>query len=109
MRLKREKVGIFNVTNSILLDDLLKISHLSEGIKGFYHSSVVLDDIPALTVNNSEKTDIRMGKKIYISFINENFLKKLNQREIVCAKNDGELIALGYLHDGFFKPKKVFN
>ena len=107
--LKRQEVGIFKEKNSILLDDLLKISHLSEGIKGFYHSSVVLDDIPALTVNNSEKTDIRMGKKIYISFINENFLKKLNQSEVVCAKNNEELIALGYLHDGFFKPTKVFN
>ena len=107
--LKRQEVGIFKEKNSILLDDLLKISHLSRGIKGFYHSSVVLDDIPALTVNNSEKTDIRMGKKIYISFLNENFFKKLNQEEIVYAKNNEEIIALGYLKNGFFKPKKVFN
>ena len=107
--LKRQEVGIFKEKNSILLDDLLKISHLSQGIKGFYHSSVVLDDIPALTVNNSEITDIRMGKKIYISFLNENFFKKFNQREIVYAKNNEELIALGYLQNGFFKPTKVFN
>ena len=107
--LKRQEVGIFKEKNSILLDDLLKISHLSKGIKGFYHSSVVLDDIPALTVNNSEKTDIRMGKKIYISFLNENFFKKLYQKEIICAKNNEELIALGYLQNGFFKPTKVFN
>ena len=81
LRLKREKVGIFNVTNSILLDDLLKISHLSEGIKGFYHSSVVLDDIPALTVNNEAISDIRMGKKINVSYLSDNTLKELKLYE----------------------------
>ena len=57
----------------------------------------------------ARRKKFRMGKKIYISFLNENFFKKLNQREIVYAKNDEELIALGYLQNGFFKPTKVFN
>ena len=106
--LKRTKVANFIEKNSILLDDLLKLSHLSDGIKGFYHSAVVLDDIPALTVNNVEKTNIRMGKKINISFLYENSFKEFQSKEIVYAKNNNELIALGYIENNFFKPKKVF-
>ena len=106
--LKRQEVGFFNKKNSILLDDLLKISHLTSGIKGFYHSSVVLDDIPALTVNNAEMADIRMGKKINTSLFYENSFKEFKTKKIVYAKNKEELVALGYIENNFFKPKKVF-
>tara|TARA_Y100000590_G_scaffold94404_1_gene106965 strand:- start:2018 stop:2935 length:918 start_codon:yes stop_codon:yes gene_type:complete len=109
LRLKREKVGIFNVTNSILLDDLLKIGHLSNEIKGFYPSSVVLDDIPALEVDNEEKNKIRMGKKIDISFLSKNSIEEFQTKKIIFAKNNNELIALGYIERNFFRPNKVFN
>ena len=107
--LKRQEVGIFKEKNSILLDDLLKISHLSEGIKGFYHSSVVLDDIPALTVNNEAICDIRMGKKINVSYLSDNTLKEFHFKKFVRVNNNNELIALGNIQNNFFIPKKVFN
>lgn len=106
--LERTKVGIFTKNNTILLDDLIKISHLSSAIKGFYHISKVLDDIPALEVNNAEVLSIKMGKKVDISFLSKNFYKKLNLEEFVYLKNNDELVALGHVQNNFFKPKKVF-
>ena len=106
--LERTKVGIFTKNNTILLDDLIKISHLSSAIKGFYHISKVLDDIPALEVNNAEVLSIKMGKKVDISFLSKNFYKKLNLEEFVYIKNNDELVALGHVQNNFFKPKKVF-
>ena len=106
--LERTKVGIFTKNNTILLDDLLKISHLSSAIKGFYHISKVLDDIPALEVNDAEVLSIRMGKKVDISFLSKNFYEKLNLEKFVCIKNNNELVALGHVQNNFFKPKKVF-
>tara|TARA_Y100000590_G_scaffold468979_1_gene654226 strand:- start:5625 stop:6530 length:906 start_codon:yes stop_codon:yes gene_type:complete len=106
--LERTKVGIFTKNNTILLDDLIKISHLSSAIKGFYHISKVLDDIPALEVNNAEVLSIKMGKKVDISFLSKSFYKKLNLEEFVYIKNNDELVALGHVQNNFFKPKKVF-
>ena len=106
IKLKRQEVGIFNEKNSILLDDLLKIRHLSSSINGYFHSTVVLDDIPALTVDDSEISEIRMGKKIEISFLEQN---KLKFRKDIYAKKNNEIIAFGYIENNFFKPKKVFN
>ena len=106
--LERTKVGIFTKNNTILLDDLIKISHLSSAIKGFYHISKVLDDIPALEVNNAEVLSIKMGKKVDISFLSKSFYKKLNLEEFVYLKNNDELVALGHVQNNFFKPKKVF-
>ncbi|MBI28562.1 MAG: tRNA pseudouridine synthase B [Alphaproteobacteria bacterium MarineAlpha5_Bin11] len=107
--LERVKVGIFNNKNTILLDDLLKISHLSSHIKGYYPSAVVLDDIPALTVKNGEDSDIRMGKKINVSFLSDLTLKKFNSKKYVYAKNKYEVVALGFIKNNFFVPKKVLN
>ena len=106
--LKRQQVGIFNEKNTILLDDLLKISHLSSHIKGFYHSLEVLDDIPALALSDKDITNVRMGKKIDISFLSKSTLEELNRKKIVYIKNCLELIAIGCIQNDFFKPTKVF-
>ena len=103
------QVGIFNKKSTILLDDLVKISHLSDRIKGFCRSSVVLGDIPALTVNNHEAINIRMGKKIDVSIKDDKLLKSLHSKEIISVNNNKELIAIGYIQNSFFKPRKVFN
>ena len=105
--LKRLKVGKFNKKNSILLDDLLKMSQMAYGIKGFHSSISVLDDIPAFEVNNNEMLEnISQGKKIRV----DNFLTKpivLCNSKNYFATNNGKVISLGEIEGLFFKPKKV--
>ena len=70
---------------------------------------MVLDDIPALEVDNEEKNEIRMGKKIDISFLSKDSIEEFQTKKIIFAKNNNELIALGYIERNFFRPNKVFN
>ena len=105
--LKRIKVGNFDQNNSILLDDLLKISQMDFGIKGFHHSKSVLDDIPAFEIENSEMlNNISQGKKVKM---NENFIKLLIQKDKknLFATYKGKIVSLGKLDGVFFIPKKV--
>ena len=105
--LKRLKVGKFNKKNSILLDDLLKMSQMAYGIKGFHSSISVLDDIPAFEINNNEMLEnISQGKKIKV----DSFLTKpivLCNRKNYFATNNCKVISLGEIEGLFFKPKKV--
>tara|TARA_B100001123_G_C15220685_1_gene991130 strand:+ start:400 stop:1317 length:918 start_codon:yes stop_codon:yes gene_type:complete len=106
--LERLKVGIFEKKNTILLDDLLKLSHLSKEFNFFYKSAEVLDDIPALTVKNDEVLEIKMGRKINISFLSEKTFNNFHSKKFIFAKKNSDLIALGYIQGNFFRPKKVF-
>ena len=108
-RLKRQEVGIFNEKNSILLDDLLKIRHLSPEIKGYFKSTVMLDDIPAFNVNDKEISEIQKGKEISISNLEHSFSNeiKTKTKTLVYAQKNKEVVALGYIENNFFKPKKV--
>ena len=68
--LKRVKVGNFTEKNSILLDDLLKISEMANGIRGFHSSITMLDDISAFEIDNEEMIiNISNGKKIRIDIL----------------------------------------
>ena len=105
--LKRLKVGKFNKKNSILLDDLLKMSQMAYGIKGFHSSISVLDDIPAFEINNDDMLEnISQGKKIKVDSFLTRPIVLSNQQNYFATKN-GKIISLGTIDGLFFKPKKV--
>ena len=105
--LKRVKVGNFNENNSILLDDLLKISEMAFGIRGIHSSISVLDDIPALEIDNNEMLEkISNGEKIRIDILlNKSLIQ--NDKKNFFAINKGKVISLGVIEGSFFKPRKV--
>ena len=105
--LKRVKVGNFNEKNSILLDDLLKISEMADGIKGFHSSISVLDDIPAFEIENKEMLEnISHGEKIKIDiFLTKSLIQ--NDKKSYFATSKGKIISLGEIDGNFFQPRKV--
>ena len=105
--LKRVKVGNFTEKNSILLDDLLKISEMAYGIRGFHSSISVLDDIPAFEIDDNEMLeDISHGKKIRIDIFLTQPLIQSNYKNYFATKK-GKVISLGEIDGSFFKPRKV--
>jgi len=105
--LKRVKVGNFNENNSILLDDLLKMSEMAFGIRGIHSSISVLDDIPALEIDNNEMLEkISNGEKIRIDILLNKPLIQ-NDKKNFFVTNKGKVISLGIVEGSFFKPKKV--
>ena len=55
----------FTIKNSILLDDLLKMSEMASGIKGFSPSISMLDDILAFELDIVDG-DIFKPKNVFI-------------------------------------------
>ena len=106
--LKRTKVGRFTIENSILLDDLLKISQMAFGIKGFHKSISMLDDILAFEIDNEKKLiDVSRGKAICVESQNLTNSFILNDKKIFLATRNNEVISIGYFDGKYFKPKKV--
>ncbi len=105
--LKRVKVGNFNEKNSILLDDLLKMSEMAVGIRGIHSSISMLDDIPAFEIDNNEMLEkISNGEKIRIDILlNKSLIQ--NDKKNFFATNKGKVISLGVVEGSFFKPRKV--
>ena len=105
--LKRVKVGSFTEKNSILLDDLLKISEMAYGIRGFHSSVSVLDDIPAFEIDNNEMLEsISHGNKVKIDILLARSLVQSNNKNYFATKN-GKVISVGEIDGSFFKPRKV--
>ncbi len=107
--LKRTKVGLFSINNSILLDDLLKISQTLQEINCFHSSVSMLDDILAYEIESEEElANLSLGKSIYI---NLDKLAKLqlsldNNNLLFLSKNE-KIISYGKLDGNLFKPKKI--
>ena len=108
IELKRTKVGNFDHTTSILLDDLLKIGQ-SEFEFNCIHSSISkLDDILAYEVKEKKDLlDLSLGKAI---FINDKLINKpLNsdKKELVFLSYRGNVVSFGKLSGDLFQPNKV--
>ena len=105
--LKRVRVGNFTEKNSILLDDLLNMSEMAVGIRGFHSSMSVLDDIPAFEIDNNEMLEgISCGKKVRVNtFLTQPLV--LSNKKNYFATNKGKIISLGEMDGFFFKPRKV--
>ncbi len=107
--LKRTKVGKFTIKNSILLDDLLKMSEMASGIRGFHPSISMLDDILAFEID--EETilkDISHGKIVKINKKDIPKSLKLNDDKLYLLTNKKIVVSVGKFDGIFFKPKKVF-
>ena len=107
--LKRTKVGKFTTKNSILLDDFLKIRQMTSGIRGFYPTISMLDDIPAFEIDNEEMLrDISQGKIVKVKFQDQK--KSLNHvdSKVFLATRKDIIVSLGEINGILFKPRKVF-
>tara|TARA_Y100000768_G_C23945717_1_gene667478 strand:- start:470 stop:1375 length:906 start_codon:yes stop_codon:yes gene_type:complete len=107
--LKRVKVGKFNIKNSILLDDLIKIGQRQTKFKFVQSSISMLDDILALEIEkDNDIQNLSNGKTITLEkdrlySLNLNSVDKKN----FFLSNKGEVISYGEIDGYQFKPKKV--
>lgn len=101
--LRRNKVGNFNLQNSVALedkffDDLEFYSKkLSENILPV---DILLDDILVIDASEETSRKIRFGQKCEFNFRDES---------LVAVKANNKLIAIGEIHNKIFVIKRVFN
>ena len=107
--LKRLKVGKFNTENSILLDDLIKISNRQKIINYIHPSISMLDDILACEIENEDDlTNLSFGRSILIdeNKLLQNSSTKLDEK-LFFLSNNGDIVSIGKLIGNLFKPNKV--
>ena len=74
----------------------------------------VLDDIPALVLNDKEARRVQQGQKIELNSLQfiKHFEKKYpnyNEFEKICAIKDKNLIALIRIDNGIIRPARIIN
>lgn len=124
--LRRTRVGPFGEKNTIGLDILEDLGHIAAEVDAqealtalaqphLLPLQTVLDDIPALPVNEREARDIRMGRAIDITAgvadelqAESNLPDRLPPVQVL-ALSRHHPVALGKLEAGRFQPVRVFN
>ena len=106
--LRRTFVKPFSSSDMILLEKLQDLSHNGADHTGLMACllpiDAVLDDIPAVLIDQSQAFSLRQGRTIILrgrdALVNE---------DTVLAKYRGKPVALGSVEKGMLKPKRVFN
>jgi tRNA pseudouridine55 synthase len=99
--LRRDRVGRFLIDDAIVLEKDFKIDDnvATKIVSAIIPIRTVLDDIPAVSCTESAITRISRGQSIPVS---------LQDREMVFAVDETDIIATGFVKDLVFYPKNVF-
>ena len=114
MSLRRLSVGPFDEKDTIFIDFSKEIIHSPSVLDKLLPIETVLDDIPALVLNEIEARQVKQGQKIKfesLQFIKNFELKypNYNAFEKICAICNKKLIALIKIEDGKVKPARIIN
>ena len=112
--LRRLSVGPFEEKDTIFIDFSEEIIHSPSILDKILPVKTVLDDIPALFLNEVETRRVQQGQKIQLNslqFIKEFELKHPNYTEFeqILAIKDENLIALIKIQNGIMRPSRVMN
>jgi tRNA pseudouridine55 synthase len=112
--LRRLSVGPFGEKDKIVIDFSKEIIHSPSILKKLLPIETVLDDIPALVLNEIEARQVKQGQKIQfesLQFIKDFKLKypNYNAFEKICAIFNKKLIALIKIENGKVKPARIIN
>ncbi len=110
-RLCRTKTGNFSLSDTKTLANLFDLGHSADDFAALdallLPLQSVLDDILAVQVTVSQLTDLEHGRAI---FLDENPLKEemMSDSERCLALREDQAIALGFVKQGLFFPKRLF-
>ena len=110
--LRRLSVGPFDEKHTIFIDFSKKIIHSPSILSKILPIKIVLDDIPALFLNETEARRVDQGQKIQLNslqFVKQFELKHPNYNEFekICAFKENELVGLLKIENGIIKPARI--
>ena len=112
--LRRQSVGDFSEKDTIFIDFFKEIIHSPAILKKMLPIEAVLDDIPALALNEIEARKLKLGQKIQFNSLEfkNKFLNKypnFQEFEKLCAIKNNSLVALVKIETDLVKPKRIIN
>lgn len=114
--LRREAVGNLTTENTISLEKLEELSHSAPLAELLLPVETVLDDIPALTLNQTEATRLKNGQKL--SFISRPDVERLHQagfdikdksEKTALAVLNGQPVAIATVTGINIQPLRILN
>ena len=112
--LRRLSVGPFDEKDTIFIDFSREIIHSPSILSKKLPIQTVLDDIPALVLNETEARRVQQGQKINLNSL--EFIKQFevkypnyNEFEKICAIIDDKLLALIKIDNGIIRPSRIIN
>lgn len=105
-KLERLQVGKFYKDNAIFLENIQELGHkvLLEGY--VYPIADVLDDIPAVCIDEEQQRRLLQGQAIFLVPPQANGLLP---GRVLCIQESGQALAIGTYEQGFVQPNRVFN
>ena len=112
--LRRLSVGNFQEKDTIFIDFSKEIIHSPSILDKILPLETVLDDIPALVLNETEARQIKQGQKLELNSLEniDHFFKKnpnYHEFEKIYAMENNDPIALIKIYDGIVKPARIIN
>ena len=112
--LRRLSVGPFDEKDTIFIDFSKEIIHSPSVLYKILPIKTVLDDIPALVLNETEARRVQQGQKINLNsleFIEQFQVKYPNHNEFekICATKDEKLVAIIKIDNGIIRPTRIIN
>lgn len=114
--LRREAVGNLTARNTISLEKLEELSHSAPPAELLLPVETVLDDIPALALNQTEATRLKNGQKL--SFISRPDVERLHQAgsdikstqdQTALAVLNGQPVAIATVTGVNIQPLRILN
>lgn len=110
-QLQRLSCGPFNLSHAISLEKIEEIMQKDGGperFQAFLHPlATVLDDIPALAVNEMETRRLRQGQNVVVHPL--RITAVMQQSQIIAACDHRDVVALVTYDGTALKPQRVFN
>jgi tRNA pseudouridine55 synthase len=109
-RLRRIRVGPFGEDDAISLEKLAELGHSAAASGPLLPVETVLDDIPALALNEGEARRIKGGQPVSLLRVAARMpLSAIPVGKIVRVMSDDKLVAMARIEDGEIRPVRVFN
>ncbi len=108
--LRRTRVGPFRLDRSYDLEYLKSLGRIDNACSALLPVQAALDDIPALSVTDSEAADLRNGRSVRL--LRKGDLERLEALEEGCefrVEVRGGLVGLARFEAGEIKPERVLN
>jgi len=108
--LRRTRIGPFAESDAISLETLESLGHSAAAFEHLYPVGAALDDIPALSLTESEANRLRCGQAVsLLARADRERIRHLSQGAVVCAMAADTPVALARYEAGEIRPIRVLN
>jgi tRNA pseudouridine55 synthase len=107
--LRRTRVGPFDENTAISLDKLEALGHSAAASETLLPIETVLDDIPALALNDTDAARLRQGQPVQVLGTGFPASRLPEDGAIALATANGKPVALARIERGMLRPVRVLN